>query len=59
MLTGMTPIVIKLEQETAHYKIKQNSGNSVVEWDCDVGIQNWPHPAEFRKVQEVEGNEET
>jgi len=40
MLTGMTPVIIKLQQETAQYKIKQNSGNSEIEWDCDVEIQN-------------------
>jgi len=59
MLTGMTPILIKLEQETAQYKIKQNSGNSGIELDCDVEIQNWPHPAEVETIHEVEGNEET
>ena len=41
MLTGMTPILIKLGQEAAHCKIKQNSGHSDIEWDCDVEIQNW------------------
>jgi len=40
MLTGMTPIIIKTEQETAQYKIKQNSENSEIEWDGDVEIQN-------------------
>jgi len=40
MLRGMTPILIKLEQETAQYKIKENSGNREIEWDCDVEIQN-------------------
>ena len=59
MLTGMTPILIKLEQETAQYKIKLNSGNSEIEWDCDVEIQNWQHPAEFGTIHKVEGNEET
>jgi len=58
MLTGMTPILIKLEQETAQYKIKLNSGNSEIEWGCDVEIQNWPHPAEVGTIHEVEGNEE-
>jgi len=55
----MTPILIKLEKETAQYKIKQNSGKSEIEWDCDVEIQNWPHPAEVGTIYEVEGNEET
>jgi len=55
----MTPILIKLEQETAQYKIKENSGNREIEWDCDVEIQNWPHPAEFGKIHEVVRNEVT
>jgi len=59
MFTEITPILIKQEQETAQYKIKQNSGNSEIERDCDVEIQNWPHPAEFRTIHEVVGNEET
>jgi len=58
MLIGMTRILIKLEQETAHYEVKQNSGNSEIEWDCDVEFLNWPHPAEVGTIHEVEGNEE-
>jgi len=59
MLTGMTPILIKLEEETAHYKIKQKLGHCDIEWNCDVEIQNWPHPAEVGTIHEVVGNEET
>ena len=59
MVTGMTPIIIKLEEETAHYKIKQNSGNCDIEWDRDVELQHWPHPAEVGTIQEVAGNEDT
>jgi len=59
MLTGMTHILIKPKQETAQYKIKQKSGNSEIEWDCDVEIENWPHPAEVGTIHKVEGNEET
>ena len=59
MLTGMTPILIKLEEKTAHYKIKQKLGHHDIEWDCDVEIQNWPHPAEVGTIHKVVGNEET
>jgi ribonuclease HI len=59
MLTGMTPIILKLEEEAAHYKIKQKSGQRDMEWDCDVEIQNWPHPAEVGTINEVAGNEDT
>jgi len=58
MLTGMTAILIKLEKETARHKIKQNSAHRDKEWDCDVGIKNWPHPAEVGAIHEVVGNEE-
>jgi stage V sporulation protein SpoVS len=58
MLTGMTAILIKLEKETARYKIKQNAAHHDIEWDCDVGIQNWPHSAEVGAIHEVVGNEE-
>ena len=53
MLMGMTPILIKLKEETAHYKIKQKLGHRDIEWDCDVEIQNWPHPAEVGIIHEV------
>jgi hypothetical protein len=59
MLTGMTTILIKVEEVTAHYKLKQKMGHRDIEWDCDVEIQNWPHPAEFGIIHEVVGNEET
>jgi len=59
MLTGMTPILIKLEEKTEHYKIKQKLGHHDIEWDSDVEIQNWPHPAEVGIIHEVVGNEET
>ena len=55
----MTPILIKLEEETARYKIKQNSAHCDTEWDCDMEIQNWLHPAEVGTIHEVVGNEET
>ena len=45
IMTGMTPIIIKLEEETANYKIKQNVGHCEIEWDCDVELRHWPHPA--------------
>jgi hypothetical protein len=59
MLTGMTPIILKLEEEVAHYKIKQRSGQRDIEWDCDVEIQNWPHPAEVGTIHEVTGYKDT
>jgi ribonuclease HI len=59
MLTGMTPILIKLEEAAAHYKIKEKLGNCDIEWDRDVEIQNWSHPAEVGTIHEVVGNEET
>jgi hypothetical protein len=34
----MTPIIPKLEEEVAHYKIKQRLGQRDIEWDCDAEI---------------------
>jgi len=59
MVTGMTQIIIKLEEETAHYKTKQNSGHCHIEWDCDVELQHWPYTAEVGTIHEVAGNEDT
>jgi len=59
MLTRMTPILIKLEEKTAHYKIKQKLRHHDIEGGCDVEVQNWPHPAEVGIIHEVVGNEET
>jgi len=59
MLTGMTPLLTKLEEETARFKVKQNSAHCDIEWDCGVEIQNWPHPAENGTIHEMVGNEET
>jgi hypothetical protein len=59
MLTGITPILIKVEEKTAHYKIEQKLGHRDIEWDCDVEIQNWLHTAEVGTIHEMVGNEET
>jgi len=55
----MTQIIIKLEEEITSYKIKQNSGHSDIERDCELEIQHWQHVAEFGKILEVVGNEDT
>jgi len=55
MLTGMTPVIIKLEEETAHYKIKEKSGHCDIEWDCGVEIQHWPHRQKLGKFTKWQG----
>jgi hypothetical protein len=38
MLTGMTPIIIKLEEVVKRYNIKEKSGNSTFELDSEVEL---------------------
>ena len=59
MLKGMASILIKLEEQTARYILKQNSRHCDIEWDCDVEIQNSLHSAEDRTIHDVVGNEES
>jgi ribonuclease HI len=58
MLTGMTPIIIKLEEVVKRYNIKGKSGNRTFELDYDVELKYWPHPADVVTIKEVVSNEE-
>ena len=58
ILTGMTPIIIKLEEVVKRYDIKRRLGNRTFELDYDVELKNWPHPAETVTIKEVAGNGE-
>ena len=59
MLTGMTPIIIKLEEVVKRFNIKRSLGNRTFELDYDVELKYWPHPAEAMTIKEVACNEET
>jgi hypothetical protein len=57
LLTGMTPIIIKLE-EVKRYKTKEKSGNRTIELDHDVEFKYWPYPTDAVTIEEVAGYEE-
>ena len=58
MLTGMTPIIIKLEEVVKRYRIKERTGNRTIELDHEVEFKYWPHPADVVTIDEVESDEE-
>jgi hypothetical protein len=58
MLTGMTSIIIKLQEVVQQYKIKENSSNCTPKLDSDVELKHWLHPAESVTINEVVGNED-
>ena len=46
LLTGMSPIIIKLEEVVKRYNIRRKSGNRTLELDHDVVLKYWLHPAD-------------
>ena len=58
MLTGMTPIIIKLEEMVKRFNIKRRLGNRTLELDYGEELKYWPHPADAVTIKEVAGNEE-
>jgi hypothetical protein len=58
MLTGTTPIIIKLEEVAQRYKAKERTGNCKIELYHEVELKNWPHPADVVTIEEVESDEE-
>ena len=59
MMTGMTPIILKLEEVVKRYTINRGRGNCTTELDHDVEFQYWPHLAEVVTIKEVVGYDET
>jgi hypothetical protein len=57
MLTGMAPI-LKIWRGNSTLQYKKKLEHRDIEWDCNVEIQNWPHPTEFGTIHEVVGHEE-
>ena len=58
MLTGTTPIIIKLEETAQRYKAKGRTSDCKLELDHEVEFKHWPHPAEAVTIAEVESDEE-
>jgi len=58
VLTGMTPIIIKLQEVVQRHNIKEKSSNRTFELDYDVELKHWLHPAEAVTIEEVVGKED-
>ena len=58
MLTGKTPIIIKLEETAQNYKAKVRTENCEMELDHEVEFKNWPHPADAVIIEEVDSEED-
>ena len=54
VLTGTTPIIIKLEELAQRYKAKERTGNCKIELDHEVEFEHWPHPADAVTFAEAE-----
>jgi ribonuclease HI len=57
ILTGNTPIIIKIEEAVKLYNIKKRMVSPTLVLDMDVEFQYWPHPADAVTITEVAGNE--
>jgi hypothetical protein len=53
ILAGTTPIIIKTEEAAKQYTIRQGIGNLTKSIDLEVGLKNWPRPAEAAAIIEV------
>jgi len=58
ILTGMTPIVLKLEEVVKQYTLKVMQQQQAINQDHDVEHKYWSHPAKVISIQEVENYEE-
>jgi len=58
ILTGMTPINIKLEEVVKRYNINKKTGSHTFVLDSAVELKHWLHPADTVTIKEVAGNEE-
>ena len=53
MLTGTTPIIIRMEEAVKQYFLRKGKGAQTQSIDLDVERKNWPHPADVFKIIEV------
>jgi ribonuclease HI len=58
-MTGMTPIILKLEEVVKRYTIIRGLDSCKIELDHDVEFKYRPHLAEAVKMKEIVGYEET
>jgi hypothetical protein len=46
ILTGLTPIVIKIQETSQFYQLTKGNRDEEVLFDRDMGVKYWQHPAE-------------
>jgi hypothetical protein len=58
ILTGMTPIILKLEEVVKKYTFRDKQQQQAINLDYDVEHRHWPHPAKVVSIKEIETHEE-
>jgi len=58
ILTGMTPIIIKLAEVVQRNNIMEKTVSRSFELDSDVELKHWLHPTEAVTIKEATGNKE-
>jgi ribonuclease HI len=58
ILTGMTPIILKLAEVVKQYSFRKKQLNQDINNDQDVEYRLWPHPARATTITEIESHEE-
>ena len=49
ILTGMTPIAIKIEEAIELYQLTNGNTNKEAKVDNNIGFKHWQHPADTIK----------
>ena len=57
ILTGMTPITLKLEEAVTRYTFRDTQQQQTRNLDQDVEYRNWPHPAKAIAIIETKSRE--
>ena len=58
IVTGMTPIIIKIEEAVKQYNIRKRKGIQTHLIDREVKLNNWPHPAYVARIIEYNEHKE-
>jgi hypothetical protein len=54
ILTGMKPIIIKIEEFVKQYEFKKRQNQRYLYLDQEVEHRHWPHPATAVSIKEIE-----
>jgi len=55
ILAGTTPIIIKAEEAAKRYDVWKGHRANIQKIDREVGLNQWPHPADFINIPETNG----